>query len=84
MIPDKLTLLAFNSLQFNDLNTHKSIHEKLNELEWLKEQLNNAGENEKFIIEMHIYETADWWGKYGAAANWHEDEYQTMFVNLMK
>ena len=43
LIPDKLTFLAFNSLQLNDLNTHKSVVEKLLELEWLREQLSNAG-----------------------------------------
>ena len=33
---------------------------------------------------MHIYETADWWGSAGANPNWSEDEYQTVFLDLME
>ena len=84
LVPDKLTLLVFNSLHLNAKQEKGTRNEFwiTRELEWLEEQLSNANPTEKFLLEMHIYETADWW--YAAFPNWKEDNHQTKFLALMK
>ena len=72
LIPGKLTLLSFNSLQMNSLNLQVDTSEENAELDWLEAQLIKAVSGEKFIVPMHIYENASIWeGK--AWENWKKD-----------
>lgn len=53
LIPEHLTLLSFNSLQFNassETITEEMALEKVKELRWLESQLENAKPTEKFLI----------------------------------
>ena len=61
LIPGKLTLLNIDSLPFNRKNDQSTDEESEAQLNWLEEQLKNAGPDEKFFTMMHIYETAGWW-----------------------
>ena len=83
LIPNKLTLLSFNSLQMNSENEQNKILEEIAELDWLEAQLTNADFGEKFILQMHIYDTTSFW-KNKAYANWIQDEHQERYFSLMK
>jgi len=73
LIPGELTVLCFNSLQFNKKNQEVSVEEKQDQLAWLEAQLSQAGPSEKFFLLMHIYATAGWWLQ--PYLNWIQDQY---------
>ena len=52
LVPDKLTLLVFNSLHLNAKQEKGTRNEFwiTRELEWLEEQLSNANPTEKFLL----------------------------------
>ena len=88
LVPDKLSLLTFNSLQFNYKQEPNVTSEKHAELDWLEHQLRTASQSHKFLIMMHIYETAGWWPdddkQTFGANNWFEDEFQNRFVKILE
>ena len=86
LVPGELTFLSFNSLvtneQYEESGSQKADSAAQTEIDWFETQLKQAGPEEKFIIEMHIYETAGWWKK--AIFNWNEDSHQKRFYGLME
>ena len=51
------------------------------QLDWLSDKLSKAELDEKFIIMMHIFETADWWDE--VYPNWAEDSNQSIFFDII-
>ena len=83
LIPGKLTLLSFNSLQMNSSSVVRDLTgEEDTELDWLEAQLVNAAPGEKFLVQMHIYETAGLWNGVGWA-NWKKDRHLERYLRLM-
>ena len=53
------------------------------ELDWLERCLADAGPSEKFIIQVHIYETAGWSGDGEPFVQWKENDHLARYVNLL-
>lgn len=77
-ISDNVHVLSVNTLPYNAEDRTDDADLKINQLNWLSDQLAQSAPTDKFILISHIYETsqAGW-------ANWTEDTNQRDFYELM-
>ena len=85
LIPGHLTLISFNSLQFNEAS---EVDDQVGyqcdmELDWMERTLEDAREGEKFLLMVHIYETAGWNGDGEPFVQWKENDHLARYVNLL-
>jgi 3',5'-cyclic AMP phosphodiesterase CpdA len=68
-----LYVISLNTLVYNSHDVSDDVDIKNEQLAWFEKQLIEAGNDDKFILISHIYETAG--GDGGGELNWTEDDY---------